>query len=66
MVKYKEESVERSGTTIKLYDVVVRYFCPTLKGNGNFSSGVVKTLVRSAATASGLFLAGRKISYAKH
>ena len=47
MVRYKEKSAKRSGTTVKIFDAVACHFCPTLSGAALFAVRVVKALVRS-------------------
>jgi hypothetical protein len=62
MAKYKEKSAKRSGSTVKLFDAVVRHFYPTRRAAAIFLPELSKPLPVVTATHGGLFLAGRKIS----
>ena len=60
MVKYEEKSAKRSGTTVKLFDVVVRHFCPTRRAAFICPPASSKSLRVVPATRGGLFLAGKQ------
>lgn len=57
MSGYKEESVERSGTTVKLFDEVAGHFYPTRRAAVIGMPALSNPLPVVPATACGLFLA---------
>lgn len=65
MANHKEENAERSGTTVKFFDAVIRHIYPTRRAMTIFHPALSKPLPVVLATNGGLFLAGRKYPITK-